>query len=60
VRSWLARLGTRSFTVRQELIQDDEVAIRADAVCVLFDFGTGSTRPMSDDERDHWSRYLDE
>jgi acyl-CoA thioester hydrolase len=35
------------------------VAIRADAVCVLFDFGTDSTRAMTDDERAYWSRYLD-
>jgi acyl-CoA thioester hydrolase len=59
VHSWVARVGTKSFTVRQELVQDDQVAIRADAVCVLFDFGTDSTRAMTDDERAYWSRYLD-
>ena len=57
VRSVVARLGAKSFTVRQELIQDDEVAIRADVVMVLFDFATDTSRPMTDQERQFWSRY---
>jgi acyl-CoA thioester hydrolase len=60
VRSWTTRLGTKSFTMRQELMQDDEVAIRADCVLVLFEMSTDSSRPMTDDERAYWSRYLEE
>ena len=59
VRSWVTRLGTKSFTVRQELSQDGEVAIRADVVMVLFDFATDTSRPMTEPERAHWSQYLD-
>ena len=59
VVSWVTRLGTKSFTVRQELVQDGEVAIRADVVMVTFDFDTDSSRPLSDEERRHWSRYLE-
>ena len=57
VRSVVARLGAKSFTVRQELIQDDAVAIRADVVMVLFDFATDTSRVMTDQERQFWSRY---
>jgi acyl-CoA thioester hydrolase len=57
VRSWVSRLGTRSVTVRQELVQDGEVAIRADGVCVLFDYGADRSRPMTDDERAFWARF---
>jgi acyl-CoA thioester hydrolase len=57
VRSWVTRLGTRSFTVRQELVQDEQVAIRADVVLVLFDFATDASRPMTDAERAHWSSF---
>ncbi|HEX2073849.1 MAG TPA: thioesterase family protein [Geodermatophilus sp.] len=60
VSSWVTRLGTKSFTVRQELVQDDQVAIRADVVMVLFDFATDTSRPMTDADRAHWSRYLDD
>jgi acyl-CoA thioester hydrolase len=59
VTSWVTRLGTKSFTLRQELVQDGEVAIRADVVMVQFDFETNVSRPMADDERAHWSRFLD-
>ena len=57
VRSVVTRLGTKSFTVRQELVQDGDVAIRADVVMVLFDFATDTSRPMTDQERQFWSRY---
>ena len=60
VRSHVARLGAKSFTIRQELIQDDEVAIRADVVMVGFDFTTDTSRMISDAERRRWGRYLQE
>ena len=59
VRSTVTRLGTKSLTVRQELTQDDTVAIRADVVMVLFDFATDTSRAMTDDERAHWSRFAE-
>jgi acyl-CoA thioester hydrolase len=59
VSSWVTRLGTKSFTVRQELVQDDQVAIRADVVMVLFDFATDTSRALTEDERAHWSRFLE-
>jgi acyl-CoA thioester hydrolase len=58
VRSWVTRVGSKSFTVRQELVQDDEVAIRLDAVLVLFDMSTDASRVMTDEERAYWSGYL--
>ena len=58
VRSAVTRLGTRSLAVRQELVQDDVVAIRADVVMVLFDFAADTSRPMTEAERAHWSRFL--
>ena len=57
VRSRVLRLGTKSFTVRQELTQDGEVAIRADAVMVLFDFAADRSRPLSEAERAYWSGF---
>jgi acyl-CoA thioester hydrolase len=59
VSSWVTRLGTKSFTVRQELVQDDQVAIRADVVMVMFDFATDTSRALTEDERAHWSRFLE-
>jgi acyl-CoA thioester hydrolase len=59
VRSVVTRLGTKSVTVRHELEQDDEVAIRAHVVMVLFDFATDTSRALSEEERHYWSRYLE-
>jgi acyl-CoA thioester hydrolase len=59
VRSWVTRMGTKSFTVRQELEQDGAVAIRADVVLVTFDFASNTSRALTEEERGHWSRYLD-
>ncbi|RFU19050.1 acyl-CoA thioesterase [Geodermatophilus marinus] len=57
VRTTTTRLGTKSFTVRQELHQDGEVAIRADVVMVAFDFAADTSRPLSDVERAHWGAF---
>ena len=59
VRSWVQRLGSSSVTMRQDLVQDGEVAIAVVAVCVVFDFATDRSRPLTDDERAYWGRYLD-
>ncbi|MFW3172702.1 thioesterase family protein [Geodermatophilus sp. CPCC 206100] len=58
VRSWVTRLGTKSATLRQELLQDDEVALRADVVMVAFDFATDRSRAWDDGERAHWSSFV--
>ena len=60
MRSWVARIGTKSVTVRQELIQDGEAAIRADGICVMFDIATDTSRALTDEERAFWGRYLEE
>jgi acyl-CoA thioester hydrolase len=57
---WVTRLGTKSLTLRQELLQDGEVAIRLDGVIVMFDYAADRARPMTDDERAYWSRFTDD
>jgi acyl-CoA thioester hydrolase len=59
VQTAVTRLGTKSFTVRQELLQDDQAAIRAVAVMVAFDFDADASRPLTDEERAHWTTYLE-
>src|SRR3954451_23184822 len=59
VSSWVTRLGTKSFALRQELVQDDEVAIRVQCVLDTVDFAADASRPLTDAERTHWSRLLE-
>jgi acyl-CoA thioester hydrolase len=60
VHSWVARIGTKSVTVRQELFQDDVPVIRADGICVMFDIRTDTSLALTGDQRAYWSRYLEE
>jgi len=60
VHSWVAKIGTKSITMRQELIQDGVPAIRVDGICVMFDIASDTSRALTDGERDFWSRYLEE
>jgi acyl-CoA thioester hydrolase len=57
VTSWVTRIGTKSLTVRQELVQDGQVVIRADVVLVMFDFAVDSSRALTGDERAHWTQF---
>lgn len=59
VFTWVTRLGSKSLTLRQELVQDSQVVIRADVVLVMFDFATDTSRALTDDERQHWTGYLE-
>jgi acyl-CoA thioester hydrolase len=60
VESWITKLGTKSLTMRQELHQDGQVVLRADAICVAFDYDTDASRPFDDEERAFWSTYIDD
>jgi acyl-CoA thioester hydrolase len=60
VESWVVRLGGKSMTMRQELSQGGAVVLRADAFCVMFDYDADASRPIADDERAFWGRYLEE
>jgi acyl-CoA thioester hydrolase len=57
VETWIAKLGTKSLVMRQELSQDDRVVLRADAICVAFDYDADASRPFDDDEREFWTSY---
>ncbi|MGZ4597933.1 MAG: acyl-CoA thioesterase [Actinomycetes bacterium] len=60
VETWITKLGTKSLTMRQELSQDSQVALRADAICVAFDYDADRSRPFDDDEREFWASYQDD
>ena len=60
VESWITKLGTKSLAMRQELLQDDRVVLRADAICVAFDYDADASRPFDDDERAFWTSYQED
>ncbi len=58
VQSWVTGLGTSSVTVRQDLLQDGDVAISL--VAVLVHVAGDAARPMTDAERAHWTTFSDD
>lgn len=49
--TWLAHLGSRSFTIVSDLRDGDRVLARGVVVMVTFDLKTQGTRPMSEQQR---------
>jgi acyl-CoA thioester hydrolase len=51
VRCSLERIGTSSVTTKEEILAGDFLAAEGECVLVARDRETGSSRPLSDDER---------
>ncbi|WP_218028392.1 acyl-CoA thioesterase [Nocardia yamanashiensis] len=51
VESWVTRVGGSSFTLEQEIRDDDVVYSKAVCVMVAFDQATQKSRPIPDAER---------
>jgi len=56
VRCSLARIGTSSVTTKEEIRAGDFVAAECECVLVARDKESGSSRPLSDDERQSFER----
>lgn len=50
-RTWFSHLGTSSFTMRTQLMDDGELAADAKSVMVCFDKGSQTSRPVPDEFR---------
>ena len=51
VRCRLERIGTSSVTTKEEILAGEDLAAEGECVLVARDKETGSSRPLSDDER---------
>ena len=58
VHSWVAHLGSRSFTIRSEVRDGHEVLARAATVMVTFDLETQGTTEMAPDQRARLQREI--
>ncbi len=50
-RTWFSHLGTSSFTMRTQLMDDGELAADAKSVMVCFDKASQTSRPVPDEFR---------
>ena len=51
IRTWIARIGTKSFTIRHEAWQEGRLGVKGNAVVTCFDFVNKRTIPVPDDKR---------
>jgi acyl-CoA thioester hydrolase len=52
VRSWIGHVGTRSFTIQAELLDDERVLARASVVMVTFDMEAQRPKDMAASQRE--------
>ena len=51
IRTWISRIGTKSFTVSHEAWQDGRRCVKGNAVVVHFDFNTQQTTAIPEEKR---------
>lgn len=56
-RVWISRIGTTSYTVCHELLQDGEVCVYAEAVIVMLSKESGTPSAISDSLRRDLQRF---
>ena len=58
IKTWISRIGTKSFTVSHEAWQDGRLCVKGTAVIVHFDFNTQTTTPIPKDKRKFLEEHL--
>ncbi len=58
IHSWIGHLGSRSFTIRSEVRDGDEVVAGASVVLVCFDLETQTTTEMAESQRTRLEQEL--
>jgi acyl-CoA thioester hydrolase len=51
IRTWISRIGTKSFTVYHEAWQRGEPCVKGNAVIVYYDFKTEKSAPIPDEKK---------
>jgi acyl-CoA thioester hydrolase len=58
VESSVSRIGTSSWTFDQRMFDGDRPIARCECVLVAYSYANAKPRPLDDDERVFWERYL--
>jgi acyl-CoA thioester hydrolase len=51
IRTWIARIGAKSFTIHHEAWQEGQLRVKGSAVVVCYDFIAKQTVPVPKDKR---------
>jgi len=58
VKTYISRIGTKSFTVYHEAWQQGKLCVKGHAVIVHYDFNTEQTTPIPEDKRKLLEEHL--
>jgi acyl-CoA thioester hydrolase len=58
IRSWISRIGTKSFTAYHEAWQGGQLRAKGSAVIVHYNFNTRQSTPIPEDKRRLLSEHL--
>ena len=58
VRSWISRIGTKSFTMYHEAWQQSRLCVKGSAVIVHYDFKAKQSTPLPEDKKKLLSEHL--
>ena len=58
IRSWITRIGTKSFTVHQEAWQQGRLCVKGNAVVVHYNFNAEQTTPIPEDKKKLLAEHL--
>jgi acyl-CoA thioester hydrolase len=51
IKTWISKIGTKSFTVSHEAWQEGRLCVKGTAVIVHYDFNSQQTTPIPEDKR---------
>jgi acyl-CoA thioester hydrolase len=60
IKTFISKIGTKSFTVHQQAWQNGMLCVKGDAVLVHFDFMNQVTTPIPEDKRERLREHLTE
>ena len=58
IRTWISRIGTKSFTVYQEAWQQGRLCVKGNAVIVHYDFNTEKSTPIPEEKKKLLAEHL--
>jgi len=58
IKTWVSKIGTKSFTVYHEARQQDRLCVRGSAVIVYYDFNAEQSVPIPEDKKQLLSEHL--
>jgi acyl-CoA thioester hydrolase len=60
VETAVGRIGSSSWTLVAQMYDGERVVARSESVLVGYSYGKRATRTLGEDEREFWTRYLQE